>query len=79
MKAATRYGPSGPQACSRPAQAGFPVELRIGAETIDVWVDERGIHFRQEGATCASTLPWGQAIAMSLVPRELPRMPTVWA
>ena len=54
-----------------------PIELRIGAEVIDVWLDEDGIHFRQEGATAGGVLPWSIAIAMSLVPPHLPRMPSV--
>jgi hypothetical protein len=60
--------------------AGAPVELCIGREVIDVWLDEQGIHFRQEGAHAPEgVLPWGIAIAMSLLPPGLPRMPTVTA
>jgi hypothetical protein len=57
--------------------ADAPIELRIGAEVIDVWLDDDGIHFRQEGTSAGSVLPWGIAIAMSLVPGHLPRMPSV--
>jgi hypothetical protein len=61
-------------------RAGVPVELCIGREIIDVWLDEYGIHFRQEGAHAPEgVLPWGVAIAMSLIPPGLPRMPTVTA
>ena len=61
-------------------RAGVPVELCIGREIIDVWLDENGIHFRQEGAHAPEgVLPWGIAIAMSLLPPDLPRMPTVTA
>ena len=60
--------------------SGVPVELCIGREIIDVWLDEQGIHFRQEGAHASEgVLPWGVAIAMSLLPPGLPRMPTVTA
>jgi hypothetical protein len=60
--------------------ASVPVELCIGREIIDVWLDEQGIHFRQEGAQAPEgVLPWGVAIAMSLLPPGLPRMPTVTA
>ena len=48
-----------------------PWELRIGSDRIDVWFDQRGIHFRQrEGGTTQGHLPWDLAIAMSLVPPE---------
>jgi hypothetical protein len=61
-------------------RAGVPVELCIGREIIDVWLDEQGIHFRQEGAHASEgVLPWGLAIAMSLLPPGLPRMPTATA
>lgn len=44
-----------------------PVELRIGAERIDVWLDDRGIHFRQDDASVSEALlPWDLAIAVSL-------------
>jgi hypothetical protein len=59
---------------------GFPLELQIGQEIIDVWVDDTGIHFRQAGARHpGGTLPWGIAIAMSLIEPQLPRMATVAA
>lgn len=48
-----------------------PVELCIGSHRIDVWLDHRGIHFRQQdGAVAEGHLPWEVAIAMSLVPAE---------
>lgn len=48
-----------------------PVELHIGSNRIDVWLDHRGIHFRQEdGSVTEGHLPWEVAIAMSLVPPE---------
>ncbi len=48
-----------------------PVELQIGPERIDVWLDHRGIHFcQEEGSSRESLLPWDVAIAMSLVPVE---------
>ncbi len=48
-----------------------PVELRIGPERIEVWLDQRGIHFRQDdGSVREGVLPWELAIAMSLVPGE---------
>ncbi len=51
-----------------------PVELRIGPERIEVWLDQRGIHFRQEeGSSRESLLPLDVAIAMSLVPGERQR------
>ncbi len=46
-----------------------PVELRIGQDRIDVWLDHRGIHFRQSGGG-AGDLPWDVALAMSLVPPD---------
>jgi hypothetical protein len=61
-------------------RAHVPVELCIGREIIDVWLDDQGIHFRQEGASASEgVLPWGVAIAMSLLPPGLPRMPTATA
>ncbi len=49
-----------------------PFELRIGTESVDVWLDDRGIHFRQGLGHCAEgMLPWDLAIAMSLVPESL--------
>ncbi len=51
-----------------------PVELQIGRERIEVWLDQRGIHFRQEdGPAREGLLPWDLAIAMSLVPGEWQR------
>ena len=49
----------------------IPVELRFGEHRIDVWLDHRGIHFRQEeGHVTEGHLPWDVAIAMSLMPPE---------
>jgi hypothetical protein len=61
-------------------QPGFPLELQIGQEIIDVWVDDTGIHFHQAGSRHpGGTLPWGIAIAMSLIEPHLPRMATIAA
>ena len=48
-----------------------PVELHLGSQQVDVWIDHEGIHFRQgdENPTVGH-LPWELAIAMSLVPPE---------
>ena len=60
--------------------SGCSIELQIGQEVIEVWLDETGIHFSQAGAANpGGTLPWGEAIAMSLIPPHLPRMATVKA
>lgn len=56
------------------------VELVVGRETIRVWLDDAGIHFRHtDGSRTEGHLPWGVAIAMSLLPPDLPRMGTVEA
>ncbi len=48
-----------------------PVELCIGRERIDVWLDHQGIHFRQDETSVAeAVLPWELAIALSLVPEQ---------
>ena len=54
-----------------------PIELHIGSDRIDVWLDHSGIHFRQgDGRVTEGHLPWDVAIAMSLLPAELrPRAP----
>ena len=50
------------------------MELRIGRETVSIWFDDSGIHFRQaEGRQTEGVLPWDVAMAMSLVPEELRR------
>ncbi len=48
------------------------LELRIGHETVKIWFDDNGIHFRHaEGRQTEGVLPWDVAMAMSLVPEEL--------
>jgi hypothetical protein len=57
-----------------------PLELVIDGETIRVWLDEAGIHFRHtEGTRTEGHLPWLLAIAMSLLPPDLPRVGTIEA
>jgi len=61
-------------------ERGLPLELVIGRETIRVWLDDAGIHFRHaDGSTTEGHLPWSVAIAMSLIPPDLPRMGTIEA
>ena len=56
------------------------VELVIGRETIRVWLDDAGIHFRHtDGSRTEGHLPWSVAIAMSLLPPDVPRMGTIEA
>jgi len=51
-----------------------PIELTFGSQRIDVFIDHRGIHFRQEnGSAAEGHLPWDLAIAMSLVPEAMRR------
>ena len=50
-----------------------PIELRIGSDRIDVFIDQSGIHFRQEHGAARGHLPWDVAIAMSLVPEAAKR------
>ncbi len=58
--------------------AGLSLKLYIDGEMIDVWLDDTGIHFSQpDGTTTRGDLPWGIAIAMSLLPPQLPRMAAV--
>ncbi len=53
------------------------VELRIGLETVSIWFDDNGIHFRHVGGgQTEGVLPWDIAMAMSLVPEELRRPQT---
>ena len=48
-----------------------PLQLQLGPETVEVWLDCDGLHFRQPGQQSAvGHLPWERAIAMSLVPEE---------
>ena len=59
---------------------GVALKLHIDGEMIDVWLDDRGIHFSHPvGTSTRGHLPWGIAIAMSLLPPELPRMAAVTA
>ena len=59
---------------------GVPLELVVGRETICVWLDDAGIHFRHaEGSSAEGHLPWSVAIAMSLIPPDLPRIGTIEA
>ncbi len=53
------------------------VELRIGQETVRIWFDDSGIHFRQaRGHNTEGVLPWDVAMAMSLVPEDVRPLPT---
>lgn len=53
-----------------------PVELRIGDQLVDVWLDAHGIHFSQpEAASAEGHLPWEDALALALVPAERRRAP----
>lgn len=48
-----------------------PLQLQLGSERVEVWIDRDGLHFRQPGQVSAvGHLPWERAIAMSLVPEE---------
>src|SRR3990167_10943664 len=59
---------------------GVPLELVIGRETIRVWLDDAGIHFRHsDGPPPEGHLPWSVGIAMSLIPADSPRMGTIEA
>ena len=56
------------------------VELVVGRETIRVWLDDAGIHFRHtDGSRTEGHLPWPIAIAMSLLPPDAPRLGTIEA
>jgi len=49
----------------------IPLQLQLGSERVEVWIDCDGLHFRQPGQVSAvGHLPWERAIAMSLVPEE---------
>ena len=64
----------------RARKRGVPLELVVGRETIRVWLDDAGIHFRHaDGSSAEGHLPWTVAIAMSLIPPDLPRMGTIEA
>ncbi|MCE2390277.1 MAG: hypothetical protein J4G09_02205 [Proteobacteria bacterium] len=66
--ATTRHGRQGG------SRGGALIQLQIGQELVEVSFDETGIHFSQDGASHpGGTLPWGVAIAMSLIPANLPR------
>ena len=59
---------------------GVPLELVIGRETIRVWLDDAGIHFRHaDGSPTEGHLSWSLAIAMSLIPANQPRLGTIEA
>ncbi|HTO71730.1 MAG TPA: hypothetical protein VMR31_17855 [Myxococcota bacterium] len=51
----------------------------INGEIIGVWLDETGIHFRADGTRTEGHLPWSVAIAMSLLPPDVPRVGTIEA
>jgi hypothetical protein len=59
---------------------GVSLKLHVDDEMIDVWLDDSGIHFSHpDGTSTQGHLPWGIAIAMSLIPPQLPRMAEVTA
>ena len=72
-----------------PRSSGVPLDLvdlvirgetngEEGGETIRVWFDESGIHFRHSnGSRTEGHLPWSLAIAMSLLPPDVPRVGTI--
>jgi hypothetical protein len=70
-----------------PRRGGVPLDLVIRhetgsdvGETIRVWFDETGIHFRHSnGSRTEGHLPWSLAIAMSLLPPDVPRVGTIEA
>jgi hypothetical protein len=74
-----------------PRRSGVPLDLvdlvirndtisELGVETIQVWFDETGIHFRHaNGSRTEGHLPWSLAIAMSLLPPDAPRVATIEA
>ena len=48
-----------------------PLQLQLGPERLEVWMDRDGLHFRQSDANSpVGYLSWERAIAMSLVPEE---------
>lgn len=55
---------------------GIPVELRVAGETISVWIDTQGLHFRQFGGRAPTGyLSWSTALAMSMLPTA-PKRPS---
>lgn len=66
---------------------GVPLDLvirdessEVAGETIHVWLDETGIHFRHaNGSRTEGHLPWSLALAMSLLPPDVPRVGTIEA
>lgn len=50
------------------AGEGVPLELRIGNESVGVWIDDQGIHFQSARGLSGGLLPWDVALAMALVP-----------
>lgn len=72
-----------------PRGRGVPLDLVITremgsdvvvGETIRVWLDETGIHFQHaNGSRTEGHLPWSVAIAMSLLPPDVPRVGTIEA
>lgn len=68
-------------------RSGVPLDLVIrdesseaAGETIRVWLDETGIHFRHaNGSRTEGHLPWSLALAMSLLPPDVPRVGTIEA
>ena len=68
-------------------RSGVPLDLvirdetgEVAGETIRVWLDETGIHFRHSsGSRTEGHLPWSLAIAMSLLPPDVPRLGTIEA
>ena len=50
------------------------IELVVGAETIGVWLDESGIHFRQPGTPREGLIPWSTALAVSMLPEGAMRL-----
>jgi hypothetical protein len=63
-----------------PLDLAVRLELMVGCETICVWIDDSGIHFRHtDGSRTEGHLPWSVAIAMSLIPADMPRVGTIEA
>lgn len=47
-----------------------PMELTIGCERIEVFLDHSGIHFQQQDSPTKGHLSWELAIALALVPEQ---------
>ena len=60
-----------PTLLGKPARS---IELIVGAETIGVWLDESGIHFRQAGVVNEGLIPWSTALAVSMLPDGVMRL-----